>query len=403
MFRTTILLVISGLLAGCSIPRGIVWLSDCSGFVYMSRDGSLVKYDVNEQTKTVLLSEVSRSTRVPAVSPDGRHFAVVNAFSVPIEGVPHSEDSIQVVVYDGDGRSTGKSQVLIWESDDEELEGKTVRNSAAIWSPRGDRILVCAMGGSKSRYAWYDVKTQKLHKIENARPVVYYDWVYRLSPIRPDGKGFLAMPDGKRTDGFSDLMFVEWNGRQHELKETASVKEFEAALEKARSEARKPGIEVKQREGEKLFPLPDGFWKGGTATIVCEGHFHIDTDNQTLSYEADEDLARRRRQLAEEDVYEEVKLAGGRFVVRLRGTDGTPNQSSGGDRFELRDTTTGKTTFLTGFVELGFERPMTVSPDKQYVVLKYSPKRRNREKEEEQEYVMVIDSDGRVVTKFQLK
>src|SRR4051794_40833832 len=62
--------------AGC-IP-GVGWLPDSSGFVYTggNEKKQLLLFDVKKKTRTVLVNDVGGPTW-PAVSPDGKHIAVM--------------------------------------------------------------------------------------------------------------------------------------------------------------------------------------------------------------------------------------------------------------------------------------------------------------------------------------
>src|SRR2546423_114378 len=61
------------LLAGC-VP--VLWLPDSSGFLYVSKKGAAVLYDVASGKKKVVLEKLPGDTMWPALSPDGKKFAV---------------------------------------------------------------------------------------------------------------------------------------------------------------------------------------------------------------------------------------------------------------------------------------------------------------------------------------
>src|SRR5882672_1343957 len=82
------------LLAGC-VP--VLWLPDSSGFLYVSKDGSAMLYEVAGGKKKVLLEKLPAETMWPALSADGKRFAVAGLTK---KETPKKQFEVRFHVYD---------------------------------------------------------------------------------------------------------------------------------------------------------------------------------------------------------------------------------------------------------------------------------------------------------------
>ena len=86
--RLYVLIVLVGVsfVSGCCIPPHAVWLRDSSGFLYTAPaeryhnlDVDVFHFDLSAQKTRRVLSQTQTATRLPAISPDGKQFALIRA------------------------------------------------------------------------------------------------------------------------------------------------------------------------------------------------------------------------------------------------------------------------------------------------------------------------------------
>jgi len=183
-----LLVVLCG--TGC-VPRA-TWLPDSSGFVYTSEGAfspaRLILHDL-VKGRRVLVDNLRGGCARPAVSPDGKLFAVTRheAFGF-----------VQVVVYDLKGKEVKRSKGVEFKESGED--------AYLYWAPQGDNVLLAYEGGT----GIYDLKENSLN---------YFPKVLAMeiggTPICPDGKGFFI----SQPDGFDHLKFgvMNWQGKSQEI------------------------------------------------------------------------------------------------------------------------------------------------------------------------------------------
>jgi hypothetical protein len=189
--------------AGC-FPT-VAWLPDSSGIVYTTTDwpggfpdmpgefhGRLVHYDLAKKTARVI-TKTKTNTIQPALSPDGKRIAVAR-LSLEKDKSP----TLQVVVYDLQGKEIHSSKTLAWG---EEPKGEVGAEKYAqlFWASRENKVLVHANKHS----GIYDLEKGQAMMLGAAVPSIY-----GMTPIRPDGKGFLLAKEDK------SVAFVDWEGKE---------------------------------------------------------------------------------------------------------------------------------------------------------------------------------------------
>jgi hypothetical protein len=205
-------------LAGTGCILSVAWLPDSSGFVYTAAGGTrLVRYDLANKKQHVLVENTGAATLCPAVSPNGKRFAVAK---LTLDAA-NKRSALQVILYDQKGKELKRSPAFNWA-----LSGGAVpaKEDAAylpqlFWAPKGDRILI----QTGAYEGVYDVKANRL---DHASAGVVL--AFGGTPIRPDGAGFLVMKNVRwpqwwdRQDNTIDpnpgFAFVHWDGKEEALK-----------------------------------------------------------------------------------------------------------------------------------------------------------------------------------------
>jgi hypothetical protein len=239
-----LLLLVALASAGC-VP-GVGWLPDSSGFIYTTGEDRtrLVHYDLTQGKGHVLVEDTGASTVWPAVSPDGQRTAV-GKLDLP-EG--QKRITLQVILYSRAGKELKQSKVFDWMKLKAAPLPKPFPGGDLLpqlfWAPRGDRIVIHAMGYT----GIYEEKTDRL--LHAGEGILF---AFGGTPIRPDGAGFLVMKNMRwsnwweRKDGKGNsdpgFAFVDWEAKEQALK-APPLLEDAAALKK-------------EKDGNKLGAL---FW-----------------------------------------------------------------------------------------------------------------------------------------------
>ncbi len=123
-----------------------------------------------------------------------------------------------------------------------------------FWEPDGEKVLIHA----NKRTGIYDLKDQRVVMLGETVPAIF-----GTSPIRPDGKGFLAVRDDL------EAAFVDWQGREKEIR--------------IPKESR-PGF----GDAALMNPVAYGWsrWEGPIAILTWKrGQLRMDTANLRATFE----------------------------------------------------------------------------------------------------------------------
>jgi hypothetical protein len=235
------------LMTGC-IP--VAWLPDSSGFLYVSqRVGGkkldVILYDVASGKKRTVVHDLPATTPCPALSPDGKRFAVARLAR------NSKQYEMEVVVYDLQGKEVHRSPLIAWRKLSE-FEVDDQVPTILFWARTRETLIVAEIGHPSTGI--YDLKQKALTKLEGEPCIV------GGSPVRPDDRGFLLKSPLHEKLWMS---LVDWKGKE----QTIAI-------------------------GEELAPfvaLPyiyTSAWDRNVAVITREGdQARIDTEKKTSSVE----------------------------------------------------------------------------------------------------------------------
>ncbi|HVS36527.1 MAG TPA: hypothetical protein VMS17_13265 [Gemmataceae bacterium] len=197
--RFVLTAVLMSCCAGC-LPNA-TWLPDSSGFVYTGgkNKDTLYLYNLEKKASRVLV-EKGAGPAWPAVSPNGKRIAVALRGTERV-GKSLYHAFLEVVVFDRDGKELQRSEKMKWKDD----TNFDVVAAQAFWVPGEDKLLL-----------WSDAVTGFYDLIAKSHTLLDVNLAtYRNTPIRPDGKGFLAVT---KTGG--PLCFVDWDGKKQDIQPT---------------------------------------------------------------------------------------------------------------------------------------------------------------------------------------
>jgi hypothetical protein len=304
----------------------VVWLPDSSGFLFTAPFGANQKhveiFHFNLSDGRIRhVTQSSTATRIPAISPDGEQFALIRATAAA------TSVTVQIDIFDLSGRRIRASDPLSLAADNQGLSSTTC-DSAGIWSPKGRHILFWFLNpGPRRGGGWfdfgydppelhfgeYDLQSGKTQEIQ-VMPIVSLHYI-GVSPISDDDRGFLATPIDKEKQMTLmpfPLLFVEWDGTQHQIKASP---EAQGRLASSWVSLLPPGgelgdkITVDRLKMWPIVPLPRGRWSSGTLFLeMPEGRLRIDTGRRIATYESDEQLTERRNRLLDERIVDSVPV-----------------------------------------------------------------------------------------------
>ena len=258
------------LVAGC-LPNA-TWLPDSSGFVYTGgkNKDALFLYDLAKKAPRVLV-EKGAGPAWPAVSPDGKRIAVA------LRSKDGANVALEVIVFDRDGKELQRSEKMNWAKH----EGSDQVATQAFWVPGHDKLLLSSDGVT----GFYDLKTRSFTTFDVAV------CTFGATPIRPDGKGFLAIRQGETVP-----IFMDWDGKEKEIQPTP------------KDVLTPQGVED-PLGGMISFPMMYASrWDGSTAVVSWnDERVKIDADKLTASLEHFKPTLSADKKV----IQEEVRLSGG--------------------------------------------------------------------------------------------
>jgi hypothetical protein len=386
LLRVAAAVLLPALAAGC-LPNA-TWLPDSSGFVYTGGKDKdkLYVYDLEKKEPRVLV-EKGAGPAWPAVSADGKRIAVALCKDVGKGGFMEME--VEVIVFDRDGMELHRSAKLKWPNSLADGEGLFAQ---VFWVPGQDKLLLDANQSS----GFYDLTTKSIVMLEHVRPSTY-----RNTPIRPDGKGFLAV----LTDG--NLAFIDWDGNKHKIQVTPKDKYPIGGLT--------PLDELNRQIGDGprgMFQFPmlhSSRWDDSTAVVSWDDRrLKIDTDKLTATVDQIKPAMSADGKL----IQDQVKLAGGAVVraVELRtrypkptNDPNWPNHWEGPQRGRFRvEVVKPNENEPTTLMHEAFVFMIDPSPDGKKAVVKCMKASESAKSKSDQDMLFLIDGNGDVADKIDL-
>lgn len=199
-------------LPGC-VPKGVAWLPDSTAVVFTDKTNArVICYDLTRKARRVIVDDTKTKTPWPAISADGKRLAVAKVESSWIKNSTTVTTRTQVIIYDLHGQELQRSgfRTLTHEMDFTASEtGSKLEEAALSWSGPASKILLVD--------AIYDCVRDVWTTLPNL-------WVIPSNtPIRPDGKGFLALT----SKSSERLVFVGWDGAVSEFAGNLPAKDVE--------------------------------------------------------------------------------------------------------------------------------------------------------------------------------
>jgi hypothetical protein len=234
--------------SGC-LPDAVVWTPDGKSLVWTEDRGTrVVLYDLAKKERHVVEDNTNSQTTWPAVSPDGKLIAIARAVREDDE-----PGTMEIVLLDREGQEVKNSKEFPWFPADKKAKGKRTFATALHWDAVSNRILVFSEG----KTGIYDPDKDALIVLGDVVPLPLGN-----APVRPDGKGFLALETGRER---TEVAFIDWTGKRQQInlgdKELTAV---EARWEKDTARLIRPGgvldLDTMKLAGELaiLFTFPDG-------------------------------------------------------------------------------------------------------------------------------------------------
>ncbi|WP_437222708.1 hypothetical protein SH661x_002904 [Planctomicrobium sp. SH661] len=386
---TCLLLVAAVFLAsGCGPAPEPVWSYDSQSFFYARTDGAVLQYDLRQQTTRTLLPASSVRPQNVGLSPHGLQLAIP-------EGASGSKSHAAALnLYSLLEQKTVTRLLDVWGDND---NPRQIGPSCCYWCPSGKRILIGYAGTPPStpdknsaafvgHFVVYDLAEETLTELTTAPPALVLAQALHVSPLCPDGSGYLAMklaPEGPR------FFYTSWDGWEQPLQMTSAVQAAIGAWGTRR---------ISETERLALtYPLPQGTWQG--RKLLCptrKGMVCFDPDRKEVRFDPlPDDLQSEFAEIDAADAEDApwktlqvVRFRSGPYAVHARGAfgeEGFPVE------IELVDTRSGRRRQLrSGSIGINLTVPhLFLSPDGNHVLV--------RLQDEERIGLHVVANNGQVI------
>lgn len=277
--RTTVrlffVITVNCLAVGCGPAPQPVWDADSKSFFYTHTNGSVLQYDVDKKATRKILPEGQQRPRQLAISPKAPFMAFTQS-AIGAEGR---------AIQQGFSSLTGDEMVwtprVVWG---DQNAPRDVCPSGCYWCPSGQKVLIwyqvdlnvqdlITSPSPMGYFALYNIQTQTLSELKTATPATILCQAIHVSPICPDGTGYLAM---KLREDQPEFLYVGWDGWEYPL----SMSDEVAALVKLVADE----PDNRQLKDDLWFPLPQGAWVSNNLLIPTRrGAVSFDLKNRLIS------------------------------------------------------------------------------------------------------------------------
>ncbi len=192
------------------IPEHVVWNGGELVYTHTEEGRTSLRRLDSEGRRQMLVEKLDFQAATPAVSPDGKRIALVEAEALG----PRAR--LRVHIFDSEGKPLGESPPWEWTFAEEPGDGAASR-TAAWWSPDGERLLVLC----SNEFASYTFASREFKAYANVKLSLFGALMFS-SPIMPDGQTFLAQPReavGEAADADSQVVLVDWQGKLRLIEE----------------------------------------------------------------------------------------------------------------------------------------------------------------------------------------
>ena len=249
------------LVTGCGPAPEPTWNHDSSGFWYSRMDGSVCQFDLEKQASRTLIGPTEMRAWRIALHPEESSPAIAQA----AVGPAGQGRAAQIYITPGGKQQASWSEVKAWGKAKGALGPGT---TACYWCPTGKRVLIwyhqhldlpgqLNSGMPQGSFAIFDVASRQLSDLTSPPPACQLTQILQVSPICPDGSGYLAM---KPAEVFAQFVYVTWDGWEYPIEFASDFMQKLKVID-----APTAPLYMKETLGA---PLPKGQWKGNALHIL---------------------------------------------------------------------------------------------------------------------------------------
>ncbi|WP_459556846.1 hypothetical protein [Lacunimicrobium album] len=260
---------------GCGPTAQPTWAPDSKSFFYAHADGSVLQYDLEKKAARTLIAAGDQQLARLDVNTAGTFLGVAHA-AYGSEARAAQFGTVALL--------TGRvrwNDLSVWGGS---TSARSVCPTSVYYCPTGKRVLIWyqqpydIFSGTKGEipmgyFAVYDFETRKLEELQTATPAITLAQMANVSPMVPDGSGYLAM---KLTFEKPLFFFVTWDGWEYPIELDERSRELLNSMGSQDSD--------KGELMHNLFPLPQGVWDKNVLTyVIPHGQVRIDPVAKTFT------------------------------------------------------------------------------------------------------------------------
>jgi len=373
-----------------------VWNTDSRSFFYPHSDGSVQQYDIIQKSSRTLLAPGEQKPLLVAVN-SKLPFLAWGRSALGAESRATQLGLVSLIHH-----TVNWSSLEVWGDPHAKRD---VSATCCYWCPSGQRVLLWnqedpAIPGFNEphfpygKFAVFDVRSQTLSELTTTEPAVILSQILHVSPIVPDGSGYLAMKLHVKGPQF---FFVGWDGWEYPLSTDSEVDALLKVLGDKQA--------ASQQETKSLYLLPQGVWTGAVLRFPTRrGTVAIDVQSRRITMEPlDHQQQLEFDQITAADAADApvttiqvARFQGGRMALHCRQMNNKSPANSA--RIDLVDNTLGRRrVLLEGVLPVNFTvHHLFPSPDGQYVLACLIEPSSNTSE------IHVVRADGNVLARVEM-